>query len=261
MAISVLDLFELLEQRFDAHRHLAPRDLPLPLLALEAPVLRGQHGVLPAQPVLQLAHAPRQLVALLTESIVVGAQLLDHPGGPLDAVRQAVEIRKSGGRGLAHRSLNRPPHCFTTASTIRSWMAWTSDSVRVRSGCWNWSANARLFIPSSVPGPTYTSNSSIEASCSPAASMSTRSTCPWVVPCGRKNARSRRTGGNRPGSVMPVFAAVRRDRGSRSATNRRTVASISQIRSTAGLSVPAQPMREVPLTTSALTPGFQPSAA
>src|SRR5437867_4862281 len=155
MGISVLDLLELLEQRFDAHRHLAPRDLPLPLLALEAPVLRSQGGVMPAQPVLQLPHVPRQLVALHLETIAVGAQLLDHPGGPLDAVRQSVEIRKSGGRRLAHRSLKRPPHCFATASTIRLWMAWTSDSVRVRSGCWNWSANARLLIPWSVPGPAY----------------------------------------------------------------------------------------------------------
>src|SRR5437667_12392265 len=99
MGISVLDLLELLEQRFDAHRHLAPRDLPLPLLALEAPVLRSQGGVMPAQPVLQLPHVPRQLVALHLETIAVGAQLLDHPGGPLDAVRQSVDIRKSGGGG------------------------------------------------------------------------------------------------------------------------------------------------------------------
>ena len=56
-------------------------------------------------------------------------------------------------QGLAHRSLNRPPHDFVTAATIRSWMVWTSASVRVRSGFWNWSAYAMLFIPVGVPGP------------------------------------------------------------------------------------------------------------
>src|SRR5258705_12752429 len=121
MASLLFDALELLEQRFDARRHLAPFDRPFALLALERLGLGDQLAeILPAQLLVDVLRAPRQLVAFLLEPVAVGAQLLNHARGPLDAVRETIEIRKHHGRGFVHRSLKRPPHCCSTALTMRS---------------------------------------------------------------------------------------------------------------------------------------------
>src|SRR5262249_13283299 len=158
-------------------------------------LVHQRRHVLALQLLLALLEPARQLVALALQLCAVFAQLLHQPGRLLDPLREPVEVRRHHRRGLVHLSLKRPPHEPATAATIFSWIAWTSASVSVRSGRWNSSANARLFIPSGVPGPEYTSNSSIDASSAPPACSSACSSCRWVTPAGTKNARSRRTGG------------------------------------------------------------------
>src|SRR2546423_366739 len=92
--IAPLSLRAVLEHRIDAGGHLAPLDEPLALLALERLGLGDQLArVLPVQLRFDLLKAPRQLVTFLLEPVAIRSQLLDHPRGPLDAVRQAVEIR------------------------------------------------------------------------------------------------------------------------------------------------------------------------
>src|SRR4029079_4453914 len=95
----------------------------------------------------------REILAFALESLVLFAQPLHQRRRAFHALGQPVQIGVHRRKAFSHRSLSRPPHSLATAAVMRSWTAWTSVSSSVRSGCWNWSANARLLMPSGVPCP------------------------------------------------------------------------------------------------------------
>src|SRR5262249_2047323 len=114
----------------------------------------GEQGVhvLALELLLGAFQPPRVLLALAHEPSVLLAQPLHQRGRLLHALGEQVEVGVHHGR-FVHFSLSRAPRRAAAAAGVRSWIVWPPASASVRSGCWNWSANARLFMPSGVPGP------------------------------------------------------------------------------------------------------------
>src|SRR5258706_11617709 len=144
---SSFEALELLDQSLDPRRDLAPLALPLTLLLAQR-LGFGQQiaGVLTLELALGFLQPRAHLLALALESQLVVLEALNQRRGLLDSLGEQVEIG-THHRGFGHFSLKRPPYWSATAAAILSCDAWISDSESVRSGCWNWSAYARLFIP------------------------------------------------------------------------------------------------------------------
>src|SRR5882724_1066476 len=141
-----------------------------------------------------LAPLIAQAPDLALELRVLLAQPADRLRGALHGL---LELGQSFDDIVAHHPLRRVMgKVSVTRRTIRSWIAFTSSSVSVRSSAWNRSRHARLDRPS---GNRKTSKSTTRRRRDPAASRIADST--WAAVGGRSpprtNARSRSTTGNR----------------------------------------------------------------
>ena len=82
------------------------------------------------QPALGLFQLVLQPLPIVLEALNQSRSFF-HPLG------EQVEIGLHHHGGFGHRSLKRAPQASASADTIRPWTLATSDSVSVRSGCWN----------------------------------------------------------------------------------------------------------------------------
>src|SRR5207244_3616335 len=129
--------------------------LPRAPIAPERLELRLEHAPLGLlQPGLRLLEPARQTIALVAKLIALRAQRAQRDRRLLDALSEPLELLRPRARLVPRCSLSWPPRRFPAAATIRSCVPWTWTSVSVRSGFWNLSANARLFMPGGAWGPS-----------------------------------------------------------------------------------------------------------
>ena len=128
---------QFLHERFYLRSDVPPFGLRFALLlAKQRELVHERRGVVPLELALQLGELAHEVVTFLFELRPLVAELLDQGGGLFDPLGEAVEIGHHHDC-FGHRVLKWPPWSFSTAATMRFWMASTSGSVMVRSSCWN----------------------------------------------------------------------------------------------------------------------------